>query len=79
MGLQHFILPFSVLAIGLVLSTLVWTLEMNIKHCGKSGGAAIALEAVDNEAEFEEVKIVDVDANDIEDDNDDVDEDVVGV
>ena len=41
MGLQHFILPFSLLVIGIVLSTVVWTIEMNIKHMDKSGGSAV--------------------------------------
>ena len=36
MGIQHFILPFSILAIGLVLSTVVWTIELIIKLNDKS-------------------------------------------
>ena len=41
MGLEHFILPFTFLGIGIVLSTVVWTIEMNIKHMDKSGGSAV--------------------------------------
>ena len=37
MGLEHFILPFTFLGIGIVLSTVVWTIEMNIKQMDKSG------------------------------------------
>ena len=40
-GLQHFILPFSLLSIGLALSTVVWTIEFSIKHIGKRGRVAV--------------------------------------
>ena len=47
MGLQHFILPFSLLAIGLVLASVVFIRELSIKHIGNSSRVNVDVTEVD--------------------------------
>ena len=71
MGLQHFILPFSLLGVGLVLATVVWTIELSIKHMGTSSRAAVDGDAADAEiveADIDVDRVAIMDVDDLEDD-----------
>ena len=73
MGLQHFILPFSFLGIGLVLSTVVWTIELIFKHMIKSCKVAVDVADVDMVATDVDVAAdIDVDIDNVDVDVDDV-------
>ena len=67
MGLKHFILPFTFLGIGLVLSMVVWIIELAIKHMDKSYRVAVDVDVAEvNVAEVDvdnDVNIVDVNAD----------------
>ena len=67
MGLKHFILPFTFLGIGIVLSMVVWIIELGIKHMGKSNRVAVDVDVAEvNNAEVDvdnDVNIVDVNAD----------------
>ena len=65
MGLKHFILPFSFLGIGILLSMVVWIIELSIKRIGQSNGAAVAVDEpnvldVDGDVNIDNVDDVDV-------------------
>ena len=76
MGLQHFILPFTFLGIGLVLSTVVLIIELSIKHIGESGRTAVDVDVDDADVEVADAD-VDVDT-DVDTEVDVVAADVVG-
>ena len=82
MGLQHFILPFSFLAFGLVLSAVVFAIELSIKQRSE---VAVNSDVADVDIDADvDVDICDVDdVDDIEDvdadDEDEVNVDVVDV
>ena len=65
MGLKHFILPFSFLGIGILLSMVVWIIELSIKRIGQSSGAAVGVD---------EANVLDVDGGDGDVDIDNVDD-----
>ena len=65
MGLKHFILPFSFLGIGILLSMVVWIIELSIKRIGQSNGAAVAVDEpnvldVDGDVNIDNVDDVEV-------------------
>ena len=70
MGLEHFILPFSLLGIGIVLASVVLAIERSIKRMDKSGGAAvidIEVDVVSAYVDEVDVDVVDVDDVDVDD------------
>ena len=40
MGLQHFILPFSLLGIGIISCTVIWIIERTLKPMGKNSSSS---------------------------------------
>ena len=79
MGLQHFILPFSFLGVGLVLSTVVFIIELSIKHIGKNRGAAVDVDVAADDVIAADAVDFDVEAVDVVAVDDVVDVDVVNV
>ena len=72
MGLEHFILPFSLLGIGIVLASVVLAIERSIKRMDKSGGAAVIdigteVDVVSAYVDEVDIDVVDVDDVDVDD------------
>ena len=49
MGLKHFILPFIILGVGFVLATVVFAIELGIKHLTKEPNQTKSIEGPDSE------------------------------